>query len=97
MLETRLFALPPFLHAVGYNTKVLQSGAAGCEKGFVKYSQRVPQAVLPKQARGTLRKRFTKPLSQAAAAPDCGNSLTHTYRATPGGKLTDSGTTRLLV
>ena len=56
-------------------TERLQSGAATCERGFVKCFPRVPQAVtaaamLPKQARGTFRKHVTQPHTQVGA-PDC--------------------------
>ena len=53
----------------------IQSGAAGCVKGFVTCFLRVPQgwtaaAILPKQARGTSRKYVAKPCTQPTA-PDC--------------------------
>ena len=54
----------------------LQSGAAGCERGFEKCFLRVTQAdglncsCHAAQASGTFRTHFTKPFSQPAA-PDC--------------------------
>ena len=57
----------------------IQSGAAGCVKGFVTCFLRVPQgwtaaAILPKQARGTSKKYVTKPPTQPTA-PDCRLSI----------------------
>ena len=49
----------------------MQSGASGCEKGFVKRFLKVPLACLDSPtACGILGKHFTKPFSQPDA-PDC--------------------------